>query len=122
MRTDPQWEKIGRRPHHGIIIPLFALHSKKSCGIGEFFDLIPLIDWCKSLKFDVIQLLPLNDSGNDQSPYNPISSCALDPIYLSLADLPEVPEVTWLEAIGAVLGTASAVLIAYFILWWFIEG
>lgn len=89
MRTQKHWEKIGFKPHHGIQVPLFSLHSKKSCGIGEFFDLIPLIDWCKSLDFDVIQLLPINDTGDDRSPYNPISSCALDPIYLSLADLPE---------------------------------
>jgi 4-alpha-glucanotransferase len=87
MRTDAQWKKIGLRPHHGIALPLSALHSNKSCGIGEFLDLIPLIDWCKSIHFDVIQLLPLNDTGDDRSPYNPISSCALDPVYLSLREL-----------------------------------
>lgn len=66
-------------------MPLFSLHSKKSCGIGEFEDLIPLIDWCKQRGFDCLQLLPLNDTAEDPSPYNPISSCALDPIYLSLS-------------------------------------
>ena len=29
----------------------------------------------------------MNDTGNDASPYNPISSCALDPVYLHLPDL-----------------------------------
>ena len=87
MKTTEHWNKIGLHPHHGIELPLFSLRSKKSCGIGEFNDLIPLIDWCKKLGFDCIQLLPLNDTGNDPSPYNPISSCALDPIYLSLASL-----------------------------------
>lgn len=48
-----------------------------------------MIDWCKSVGFDVLQLLPLNDTGGDPSPYNPLSSCALDPVYLSLADLPD---------------------------------
>jgi 4-alpha-glucanotransferase len=88
VKTAAQWAPIGLKPHHGIALPLSALHSKKSCGIGEFHDLIPLIDWCHSIGFDTIQLLPLNDTGADPSPYNPISSCALDPIYLSLADLP----------------------------------
>jgi len=85
------WQKIGQRPHQGICIPLSAIHTKTSCGIGEFFDLLPLIDWCASLSLDVIQLLPLFDSGDDASPYNPISSCALDPIYISLSQLPDAP-------------------------------
>ena len=89
MRCAEQWKKIGLKQHHGTALPLFSLHSKKSCGIGEFLDLIPLIDWCKSVGFDVLQLLPLNDTGSDPSPYNQLSSCALDPVYLSLADLPE---------------------------------
>jgi 4-alpha-glucanotransferase len=84
-----QWDKIGLFPHHGICIPLFSLRSETSCGIGEFFDLIPLIQWCSQVGFDCIQLLPLNDTGDDPSPYNPISSCALDPIYLSLSALPD---------------------------------
>ncbi len=91
----PHWDKIGISHHHGFDLPLSALHSKNSCGIGEFFDLIPMIDWCKQLKMDVIQLLPLNDSGNDPSPYNAQSACALNPIYLSLYKLPyldEIPE------------------------------
>ncbi|MBS0625469.1 MAG: 4-alpha-glucanotransferase [Verrucomicrobia bacterium] len=88
MKTEKHWERIGLKPHHGIALPLSALRTKKSCGIGEFSDLIPLIDWCKNLGFDCLQLLPLMDTGDDASPYNPISSCALDPIYLSLADLP----------------------------------
>lgn len=87
MKSDAHWEKIGLHSHHGICVPLFSLRTKKSCGIGEFSDLILLIDWCKSLKLDCIQLLPINDTGPDSSPYNPLSSCALDPVYLSLVDL-----------------------------------
>lgn len=90
MKTDSHWKKIGLYPHHGICLPLFSLRTKKSCGIGEFCDLIPLIDWCKNRKLDCIQLLPLNDSGSDPSPYNALSSIALDPVYLSLAELPDI--------------------------------
>jgi 4-alpha-glucanotransferase len=85
-----QWKRIGIRPHKGIDLPLSALHSKQGCGIGEFFDLIALIEWCSSINIDTIQLLPLNDSGLDPSPYNALSSCALHPIYLSLHHLPNV--------------------------------
>lgn len=88
MNADAHWNKIGRRTHQGICLPLFSLHTQTSCGIGEFFDLVPLIDWCASLQLDVIQLLPIFDTGDDPSPYNPVSSCAIDPVYLSLAKLP----------------------------------
>jgi len=88
VKTDLHWKKVGLFPHHGICVPLFSLQAQKGCGIGEFLDLIPLIQWCKKVGFDCLQLLPLNDQGMDQSPYNPLSSCALDPIYLSLRELP----------------------------------
>lgn len=88
--TAKAWEKVGIGQHHGINLPLSALHSKQSSGIGEFFDLIPLIDWCATLKIDVIQLLPLNNSEGDPSPYNGISSCAINFAYLSFHALPHI--------------------------------
>lgn len=81
------WKKAGIKHHHGIAVPLFSLHSSQSAGIGEFLDLIPLIEWLPSVGMDVIQLLPINDTGTDSSPYNAISSCALNPLHLSLASL-----------------------------------
>ncbi|NDD57764.1 MAG: 4-alpha-glucanotransferase [Chlamydiae bacterium] len=90
--TQKAWKKIGISTHHGIAISLASIHSKNSCGIGEFGDLVPLIQWCKEVGFDVIQLLPINDTAMDPSPYNAISSCALNPIYLSLSLLPNVLE------------------------------
>ena len=86
--TALHWKRVGVRSHHGICLPLFSLRTKNGCGIGDFGNLLPLIDWCKSVGFDCIQLLPLNDSGDDPSPYNALSSCALDPVYLNLRDLP----------------------------------
>lgn len=86
----PLWKEFGIYHHHGINIPLFSLHSKHSCGIGEFLDLIPIIEWCRSINFDIIQLLPLNDTGLDASPYNALSAYALNPIYLSLSALPGI--------------------------------
>jgi len=78
------WEKIGIRPHHGIVLPLFSLRCEKSSGTGEYLDLKQVIDWCKNIGFDVIQLLPLNETASDPSPYNATSSCALNPIHISL--------------------------------------
>jgi 4-alpha-glucanotransferase len=86
------WKRIGIHPHHGIVVFLPALRSAKSCGIGEFLDLLPIIDWCQEIKLDVIQLLPLNNSDSDPSPYNPLSATALNFLFLSLHALPFLEE------------------------------
>jgi 4-alpha-glucanotransferase len=92
------WENIGIKNHHGIVIPIFSLRTKKSCGVGEFPDLFLLVDWCKQVGFDVIQLLPLNEMGDDDfSPYNTISSCALEPLFLGLRHLDYLHEFPSLE-------------------------
>jgi len=83
----PQWQTIGIKHHHGIDLSLASLLTEQSCGIGEFFDLVPLIDWCSEIGLDVIQLLPLNDSGDDPSPYFALSAMALNPLFLSLEKL-----------------------------------
>ena len=81
------WEKIGIKDHHGIALPLFALKCKNSSGIGEFLDLFEVIDYLKEINFDTLQLLPLNETGNDPSPYNALSSLALNPIHIALHSL-----------------------------------
>jgi 4-alpha-glucanotransferase len=85
-----QWKNIGIRNHHGIAVPLFSLHSSSSCGIGEFTDLIPLFSWCKDAGVEIIQLLPLNDTGRDTSPYSALTAFALNPIHIGLQSLPHV--------------------------------
>lgn len=83
-----QWKGVGIKFHHGINLPLFSLRSRQSCGIGEYTDLLPLVDWCKRVGMDVIQLLPLNDGGPERSPYAALSAFALNPLNLGLASLP----------------------------------
>jgi len=87
VKIEEHWKRIGKFPHHGICVQLSSLRTQNSSGIGEFLDLIPLIDWCTNHHLDILQLLPINDSGLDPSPYNPQSSMALDPAYLSLYEL-----------------------------------
>jgi len=90
--TGTPWQKIGVKNHHGIVVPLFALHSRHSSGIGEYPDLIPLIDWCKENHLDLIQLLPLNDTGQETSPYSALSAYALNPLHLGLSQLPDISQ------------------------------
>lgn len=88
VASKAQWDKIGMKSHHGIALPLFSIRNPQSHGIGEYLDLLPLLNWCKEVGFDCLQLLPLNDSGHDPSPYSAHSAMALHPIYLSVGALP----------------------------------
>jgi 4-alpha-glucanotransferase len=90
LATQKHWDLIGKKIRHGIDLPISALRTHQSCGIGEYLDLLPLIDWCKEIGLEVLQLLPVNDSGSDPSPYNTLSSCALNPLLLSLYALPNL--------------------------------
>lgn len=76
----------------GCTIPIFALRSRESCGIGEIGDLKLLVDWAVKCGIRILNILPLNDTlhhfnGADSSPYNCISYFGLNPIYLSLNPL-----------------------------------
>ncbi|MBN2619090.1 MAG: 4-alpha-glucanotransferase [Spirochaetales bacterium] len=73
----------------GTAIPVSALRTENSCGIGEFTDLKYFGDWCKECGIDLIQLLPVNDTGTESSPYSALSAFALHPIYINLFNLKE---------------------------------
>jgi 4-alpha-glucanotransferase len=72
----------------GVAVPVSALRSERSCGIGEFLDLKLLIDWCCETGQRIINLLPVNDTGYNSSPYSALSAMALHPVYLCLDELP----------------------------------
>lgn len=73
----------------GIAIPLGALYTKSSDAIGEYPDLKILADFCKKSGISIIQLLPVNDTGTQSSPYSGLSAFALHPIYIRIKDIPE---------------------------------
>lgn len=69
----------------GVLVPLFALRRENDLGIGDLEALRQFIDWSASIGFKILQLLPINEMGGDHSPYNAISSVALEPTTLHLA-------------------------------------
>ena len=69
----------------GILVPLFALRREHDLGIGDLAALREFIDWSAELGFHLVQLLPINEIGGDNSPYNAISSMAIEPTTLNLA-------------------------------------
>jgi len=86
----------------GLVFPLSALRSADSPGCGEFPDLRSAGELARSWKLDLIQLLPVNDSGTQTSPYSALSAFALHPLYLRIAELPELR-----AAIGSEAGSRS---------------
>lgn len=68
----------------GTVVPVFALRHAHDFGIGDTQAVREAIDFCADSNLGLLQLLPVNETGQDNSPYNAISSVALDPVYLTL--------------------------------------
>jgi 4-alpha-glucanotransferase len=76
--------------HAGVLVPLFSIPSRGSWGIGEIPDLSTFASWLDRAGCDFFQLLPVNEMADGQnSPYSAMSAMAIDPIYISLADVEE---------------------------------
>ena len=76
------------RRQSGISVPLFALTSTESWGIGEFHDLPMFARWAAEAGQSLLQILPINEMSTiERSPYSAMSAMALDPIYVSLPQL-----------------------------------
>lgn len=71
----------------GVAIPVFSLRSQESVGIGDFLDLKPFGEFVAKAGLDLIQLLPINDTGEESSPYSARSAFALNPAYIRLQEV-----------------------------------
>ncbi|MBY0357636.1 MAG: 4-alpha-glucanotransferase [Candidatus Obscuribacterales bacterium] len=68
----------------GVLIPVFAMRREGDLGIGDTACVVDGINFCARNGLTVLQMLPINETGGDNSPYNAISSVALDPVYLTV--------------------------------------
>ena len=76
----------------GVSVPVFALRSEHSFGVGDFGDLYRFIEWAEVAGLRIIQLLPVGDTTStrqwaDSDPYHPVSAFALHPHYMDLEQL-----------------------------------
>lgn len=81
----------------GTAIPVFSLRSKEDMGVGDFYDLLGMIDWAANTHQSILQLLPINDTTmtgtwTDSYPYNANSTFALHPMYLRVTELGEIAD------------------------------
>lgn len=80
----------GRVRRAGILVPVWSLCRDGAMGIGDTEALRQMVDWAADCGVGFLQLLPINETGSDNSPYNAISSVALEPSLLTLEQLPEL--------------------------------
>jgi 4-alpha-glucanotransferase len=75
----------------GVTVPLFSLRTARSWGIGEIGDLPPFAQWMREAGFRLIQTLPLGEiAGGETSPYAALTAFGIDPMYISLVDVPDL--------------------------------
>ncbi len=86
-------EEFSRR-RWGVFLPLYALHSKRSWGGGDFSDLEALVKWTAGLGGGIVATLPLLASflnePCDPSPYAPASRLFWNEMYIDVTRIPEL--------------------------------
>jgi 4-alpha-glucanotransferase len=86
----------GGEPLWGVFLPLYALHTARSWGAGDFSDLEALAEWTAGLGGGVVGTLPVLatflDEPFEPSPYAPASRLFWNELYLDPRRLPEADE------------------------------
>ena len=102
MHMGDAWFNIPADRMAGTAVPVFALRTKGSFGVGDFGDLKAMIEWVALTGQHVLQLLPINDttltgSWTESYPYSAISIYALHPMYCDLRQLPPLADDALME-------------------------
>lgn len=83
----------------GILEPVFAIRTEDDLGVGDTEGVRQMIDWCHDYKLNILQTLPINEISDDNSPYNALSSLALEPTTIAITPrhVPDLAEKSYLE-------------------------
>jgi 4-alpha-glucanotransferase len=95
----------------GLLVPLFSIPSTRSWGIGEIGDLEAMCGWLAQAGQRVLLMLPINEMPvTESSPYSALSAMAIDPQFITLADVEDFAAIggevalapEWRERLAAV--------------------
>jgi 4-alpha-glucanotransferase len=85
---------IGGPRSWGVFLPLYALRSARSWGVGDLTDLGDLLEWVSGLGGRMVGTLPLMacflDEPFEPSPYSPASRLFWNELFLDVAGSPEL--------------------------------
>lgn len=102
------FDLASRRRITGVTIPLFSLRTARSWGIGEIGDLPDFGEWIAGAGLKLVQVLPLGEiSGGETSPYAALTAFGMDPVYISLSEVEDLPSDKVPEAVGGHTGMAT---------------
>ena len=86
--------ELGEKPGWGVFLPLYALHSQRSWGCGDFTDLARLAEWTAEMGGTTVSTLPLLaaflDEPFEPSPYAPASRLFWNEFFLDVTAAPEL--------------------------------
>jgi 4-alpha-glucanotransferase len=89
----------------GFNVPLYALKSGRNWGIGDFGDLLAVMDWAAALGAAFVGVNPLHAPpplpAGHPSPYAPTSRLFYNFLYLDLEKTPEMPHCPEAQALVA---------------------
>jgi 4-alpha-glucanotransferase len=80
----------------GILEPVFAIRTENDQGVGDTEGVRQMIDWCARHGLNIFQTLPINETSDDNSPYNAISSLAIEPTTIAIAPQ-ALPDITAMQ-------------------------
>src|SRR5215207_3693623 len=77
----------------GILQPVFSIRTELDLGIGDTDGVRQMIDWCHRHGLNIFQTLPINELSSDNSPYNALSSLAIEPTTIATSPnaIPDLP-------------------------------
>lgn len=80
-----------RRRIAGVTVPLFSVRTENNWGIGEIGDLPEFASFVAEAGLALVQLLPLGEMPEGaSSPYGALSAFGIDPIYITIENVPDI--------------------------------
>jgi len=85
----------------GVTLPLFAIRTRGDWGIGEIGALPACAAWIRTAGHHVLQILPPYElADGETSPYGARTAFGLDPVYISVDDVPDLAARDIAETLG----------------------